>query len=302
MKSVFVLMSSYNGELYIKEQIISILSQEGVEVTLFVRDDGSSDGTLSTLYEFESKYNNVIVTAGKNLGAALSFMDLLFCVPDTAEYYALADQDDIWESDKLISAIEMLEKNQDALLYSSNQKIVDSRNQYKQDRYSFIPPLDVFNIIDKNYLSGCTMVLKRNLLLKIKARRPSDVIIANRMHDTWIAAVAACFGEIVYDKNAFIRYRQHDNNVVGVQRIALKKRVFIKIKRRNSYHKDFADELLKLFGCDISYMNQKSRIALYYYHNSNTLVGKIQLLSSSYFKNNYFRSKLQFGIKLLIFE
>ena len=302
MKNVFVLMSSYNGKLYIEEQIESILSQRGVDVTLFVRDDGSNDDTLSILNKFQSKYKNVVVTADNNLGAALSFMDLLFRIPDNSEFYALADQDDIWEPDKLVTAIEMLENNQNALLYSSNQKIVDSNNLYRQDRYSFIPPLDVFNIIDKNYLSGCTMVLKKKLLLKIRENRPSDDIITSRMHDTWIAAVAACFGEIIYDDKAFIRYRQHDNNVVGIRKVALNKRFIVKIKGRNSYHKDFADELIKLFRYDTSYINEKSMMALNYYHNCNTLVGKIQLLTSSYFRTIYFRNKAQFAFKLLMFE
>ena len=302
MKSVFVLLSSYNGKLYIEEQIESILSQEGVNVTLFVRDDNSSDETLSILDKLKSKYSNMIVISGKNLGAARSFMELLYQVPDTSEYYALADQDDIWEPNKLVSAIEMLEVKHNALLYSSNQKIVDSDNRYKQDRYSFIPPLDVFNIIDKNYLSGCTMVLKKELLIRIKENKPSDAIIVNRMHDTWIAAVAACFGEIVYDDNAYIHYRQHENNVVGIRKTTFNKRILTKMKGKNSYHKDFADELLKLFSCDKVYINDESMQALQYYHNCSTFVGKIKLLTSSFFRKNYFRNKVQFGLKLLMFE
>lgn len=302
MSKVFVLLSSYNGSRYIEEQIESILSQEDVDVTLFVRDDNSSDKTLSILNGYKSKYDNIIVDVGKNLGAALSFMELLFQVPDSSSYYALADQDDIWEPNKLASAIKILEKNKNALLYSSNQKVVDSGNHYIRNRYSVSPPLDVFNIIDKNHLSGCTMVLKRELLLKIREKKPSDTIIKNRMHDTWIAAVAACIGEIVYDENAFIRYRQHDSNVVGVKSVALKKRFLIKTKGKNSYHKDFADELLNLFSCGDGDINENSMIALRYYHNVNTLAGKIRLLTSSFFRKNYFRNKIQFGLKLLMFE
>lgn len=302
MNNVYVLLSTYNGERYIREQIESILSQEGVDVTLFVRDDSSNDNTLSILNELKSKYTNIIVSTGKNLGAALSFMELLFHVPDTSLYYAFADQDDIWEPNKLATAIRMLESNQNAVLYSSNQKVVDKDNHYIGNRYSFSPPLDVFNIIDKNYLSGCTMVMKRELLIKVRKIKPSDTIIRNRMHDTWMAAVAACVGGIVYDENSYIRYRQHDNNVVGVKSISLKKRIISKIKEKNSYHKDFADELLKLFKSCNENVDDYSLLALQYYHNANTLSGKFKLLTSSIFSNNYFRNKIQFGLKLLFFE
>lgn len=94
-KSVQVVMSTYNGEKYLKEQIDSILSQEGVDVRLYIRDDGSSDRTTDILASYQ-EHKNVKIEKGNNLGFAKSFLTALDeC--DEADYYAFSDQDDVWE-------------------------------------------------------------------------------------------------------------------------------------------------------------------------------------------------------------
>lgn len=102
-KSVQVVMSTYNGEKYLKEQIDSILSQEGVDVRLYIRDDGSSDRTTDILASYQ-EHKNVKIEKGNNLGFAKSFLTALDeC--DEADYYAFSDQDDVWEKDKLSTAM-----------------------------------------------------------------------------------------------------------------------------------------------------------------------------------------------------
>ena len=97
-------MSTYNGEKYLKEQIDSILSQEGVDVRLYIRDDGSSDRTTDILASYQ-EHKNVKIEKGNNLGFAKSFLTALDeC--DEADYYAFSDQDDVWEKDKLSTAME----------------------------------------------------------------------------------------------------------------------------------------------------------------------------------------------------
>lgn len=77
---VAVIMSTYNGEKYISEQIDSILSQTGVEVELFIRDDGSKDNTVKIIEEYEQKHSNVHVDIGINLGFRQSFIQELLSV------------------------------------------------------------------------------------------------------------------------------------------------------------------------------------------------------------------------------
>ena len=103
---VLVLLSSYNGEKYIKEQIDSILTQKNITVKLFIRDDGSTDATRNILKEYE-KYSNCVVVFGDNIGAANSFLWLIQNAHSSG-YYAFSDQDDIWDRDKLSSAISII--------------------------------------------------------------------------------------------------------------------------------------------------------------------------------------------------
>ena len=101
MDKVAILMSTYNGEKYLDEQIGSILAQEGVDVTLYIRDDGSSDRTAEIIKYYCKRYHNVSFTQGENLGVGNSFMQLVYDAKDVYDYYAFADQDDIWLRDKL---------------------------------------------------------------------------------------------------------------------------------------------------------------------------------------------------------
>ena len=78
METVQVLMSTYNGERFLKQQLDSILSQRGVNVYLLVRDDGSKDGTLSILNDYSKKYTNIEIIEGNNIGACKSFFELIF--------------------------------------------------------------------------------------------------------------------------------------------------------------------------------------------------------------------------------
>ena len=121
---VQVLLSAYNGEKYIQEQIDSILNQSNVEVSLLIRNDGSTDDTRKILDSQSTQ--NIKCINDKNIGLVRSFVELINQA-DEAEYYAFSDQDDVWDNDKLCSAISMLEdyKNMPAV-YSSNARLVDS--------------------------------------------------------------------------------------------------------------------------------------------------------------------------------
>lgn len=255
MKSIAVLMSTYNGEKYLREQIESILAQVGVAVELFVRDDGSKDGTEKILAEFATNNAHVHYGMCKNVGVGNSFMNLLYSAPDTFDYYAFSDQDDIWLPEKLSEAIKTLEES-GALLYASNQECVDKDGnrlglRYAEGREIFLSPVQ---IMEKNMISGCTMVFGkdfRDILVEIK-NRPAEALLRNRIHDVWLAEVAAVCGKIIYDKRAFIRYRQHENNVVGAnehdkKRAAKERKKKLKNKELRNGRSKLAAEICEKF-------------------------------------------------------
>ena len=128
MRNILVLMSTYNGEKYLKEQIDSILAQKNVEVTIRVRDDGSTDGTIRILEEYQ-KCGKLNWYSSTNMGPAKSFLDLVYNAPLKYDYYAFCDQDDYWKEDKLYKAIERLEHFDDKpALYHCELEIVDENS------------------------------------------------------------------------------------------------------------------------------------------------------------------------------
>ncbi len=223
---VAVIMSTYNGEKYLAEQLDSILNQSDVEVEIFVRDDGSSDGTGNVLVGYAEKFSNIHIELAQNVGVGNSFMNALYSVPDMFDYYALADQDDIWEERKIIEAVQLLQKS-NKLLYASNQECVDkSVNslclRYKEDADIHLSPVSV---LSENMIAGCTFVFSKEFfnILKKEENRPEPLLLKNRIHDVWIAMVASLFEGIEYDSRSFIKYRQHENNVVGAKSSFAKK-------------------------------------------------------------------------------
>src|SRR5690242_9732967 len=108
--TVQVLLSTYNGEPYLRPQLDSVLAQDYPRLTILARDDSSQDGTLALLREYAARYPALTVLSGENRGAAQSFMQLLQWSSPAADYFAFCDQDDVWHSDKISRAVEWLRR------------------------------------------------------------------------------------------------------------------------------------------------------------------------------------------------
>lgn len=253
MKTVCVLMSTYNGEAFVKEQIDSVLEQKDVNVLLLVRDDGSGDSTISILEAYEREGCLQYMRDQENLGPACSFMKLLYNSPD-ADYYAFADQDDIWLSEKLIQGIKMLGDTGSPCLYCSNQMIYQ-KGEVRGMRIAEKPNLGLVNAICANTISGCTMIINKALrdLLIDERHRPSDECLKKRMHDTWIIAVAEAVGSVIYDHRSFIHYRIHESNTVGLKSTKLDRlKSVLKDSSKKHGRSCLAKELLKIEHLDDS--------------------------------------------------
>ena len=223
MHKVAVLISTYNGEKFFEEQLDSILKQEAVDVDVYIRDDGSEEKFINVL----KKINNdkVHIAYRENVGVGNSFMQLIYVVPEMYDFYALADQDDIWYKRKLIEAIECI-KNNRCSLYGSNQQLVDLNGNIGSKRYDeeTIVYTNSIGILQKNMIAGCTMVFPKTFLkvLREEQNRPSCELLKVRIHDVWIAMVASLYDGIFYDCRSFMLYRQHGSNLVGANTSGLK--------------------------------------------------------------------------------
>lgn len=220
MRTVTVVVSSFNGEKYIKEQIDSILSQKHCKISLIVRDDGSSDDTIAILHQYEKK-GQLKLVQGENLKPAKSFLEALKHSGET-DYYAFSDQDDIWLDDKLISAISFLEKenNHIPLMYYSSTTLVNENLDFIAQHNIHLKRNDLARFIF-NDMSGNTMVFNNELRNKIIDNSEFDIYI----HDKWVLQLCLSIGgKCVGDIESHILYRQHGNNTIGME-VSLKDKI-----------------------------------------------------------------------------
>ena len=213
---VLVLMSTYNGERFLKEQIDSILSQQGVDVRLLIRDDGSMYQTCAILSEYASVHENIVWHACQNVGFVNSFSALIRMALESdipADFYAFSDQDDVWMPEKLITACSVL-ASKDASkpnLFTSNSMQIDAEGK----------ELDLFhkgpepkfrkgNVLVFGTEQGCSMVFNRKAM---EFYSECDPIIT--WHDRWLYHICYLFGNVTYDHRPLFFYRRHENNALA---------------------------------------------------------------------------------------
>lgn len=250
LPGVAVLLSTYNGARYLPEQLASLKAQRGVTLRLHARDDGSTDDTCAILRAHAPIWPELAtVTSGPNMGAAASFLHLLQSAPDDVAYYAFCDQDDVWMPDKLARGIAALEKKTGPALYCSNMTCVA-----EDLRPLGVPQAHVDtrlqHLLFENIATGCTIVLNAEARALINSRSPMRGVV---MHDWWCALVLAALGEIVYDPEPSLLYRQHGGNLIGldanlmVQRVKIAMRLFRDVRAFYSIHAQAA-QLLELYA------------------------------------------------------
>lgn len=241
--NVAVLMSTYNGEKYIQQQIESLLMQQDIALQIYIRDDGSTDSTKSILQQYAKK-ENIRVFYGENLGPTKSFWELITNNSIQADFYALADQDDYWFPEKLKVACEKLEMaDGEKGLYFSNMILTDG--ELKEIGFKDMTPrLNVAAALVTNRAYGCTIVINNLLREYIMGL---DITYVPE-HDTKIYQIAvAVKANIVFDKESYIYYRQHEYNVVGARESFVKrnkKRIVNTLIKRKHIRRSAARALL----------------------------------------------------------
>lgn len=224
MTSVLVLLSTYNGEKFLREQLDSVYNQQNVAVQILVRDDGSTDTTVEILKEYESSRGNMTILVEQNVGAARSFHRLAWYaykdMPQKYDWYAFCDQDDVWIPEKLDVSIGSLAGNGNPYqLFYGRAWIVDANLVTK--RAMTVPIVNTLeaNIVASHSL-GCTQVFNYALLKSFVSLKPyidsaadGDYVI---LHDGWNAIVAYSLdANVVVGQAPLLKYRQHGHNVVG---------------------------------------------------------------------------------------
>ena len=215
-----ILLSTYNGEQYLKEQLDSFLALENYsDVKVLIRDDGSTDGTLAILYEYRDRYGFEIIE-GENVGLNASMYELLRRRDRGCEYYSFSDQDDVWIQDKLTRGIAMLEKldGEKPALYASCSYLTDG--DLNVQGHTFIPKrkLSFYNAMIQNVCPGHTQICNK-ALADVLSEKYSDGIM---VFDYWTYLFASAIGDVVFDPTPTTLYRQHSSNAIGCEHSRLK--------------------------------------------------------------------------------
>lgn len=234
-----ILLTTYNGDRYLEEQLQSLFSQQFKEWQLLVRDDGSSDNTIAIIEKISEnnpgKINYISDELG-NVGPAQSFSILLGI--SEAPYVAFCDQDDIWLEDKLATQFAVMLDAEKTLtsdcpiLIHSDLRVVDSNLNLLSDslwNYQKLNPERMKlmqRMLIHNYVTGCASIINRKLI-DISMPIPINVV----MHDWWIALIAIARGTIISIPETTVLYRQHDENDTGAVNWSLKYFIKIIIKR-----------------------------------------------------------------------
>lgn len=301
MEKVAVLMSTYNGDRYLENQIESLLAQEGVEVGILARDDGSKDRTLEILEEYKRTKSNIDYYVGQNLGPAGSFLDLMKHAPG-ADYYALCDQDDTWLPDKLKIAVEAIQKREcekdTPILYYGMPRFADNDgNLLKGPKGIYEKSLDFPSCLIKSNSTGCTMVFNKALLKLINSKTPGPIT----MHDEWLHKVClAVGGGIVYDEDVHILYRQHGGNTIGGQLSPCKvlKRYWKTVTEPDCIRSKCVRSVVDCFGDKMSLNNREMAEKVAYYKES---FGKrLELLLDKDIKTEYPKRNAMFKIAVFL--
>ena len=211
---VLVLLSVYQGEKYLSQQLDSLLSQS-FPVDILIRDDGSTDKSFEIISEYQKEHNNIFYYRESNVGFINSFNRLLSHeMVDDYLWIAFCDQDDVWLPEKVSVAVTKLKeyKNQDVpLLYCSNLTVVDSNLNRIRNMHKSRFAVSRACLYVQNIAIGCTSVFNH---AAIKAYRMG---INNPMeaHDYYMLCICKLLGHVHYDYEPHILYRQHGNNTLG---------------------------------------------------------------------------------------
>lgn len=217
MPLVAVLLCTYNGERFLKEQLDSIERQTHSAWIVAVSDDGSTDSTLEILQDYRKKWGEEKLTIfpGPKRGFAANFMSLTCLAGVESDFYAWADQDDIWLDHKLQTALDWLQTISEDVpaLYCGRTELINENCQSIGFSPLFRRPATFSNALVQSIGGGNTMVFNHAALKLIREAGKEFSVVS---HDWWAyLAVTGVGGRVFYDAAPTILYRQHNDNIVG---------------------------------------------------------------------------------------
>lgn len=220
---VEILLATYNGEQYLREQLDSILSQDYDNWIVRICDDASTDETCHILDEYQDKYPEKFILMKNEKGFGSAKKNFIHLIQNSScNYIMCCDQDDVWLPNKISLTLEAMKQNeQDDLpvLVHTDLKVVDSKLNVLSDSFfehsNFRKEFELNEILIQNFVTGCTMMMNRPMVTLMSRVKDCDTIL---MHD-WVASVlATSAGKVAFVDTPTMLYRQHAINSVGAKK------------------------------------------------------------------------------------
>ncbi len=211
---VTIIMATYNGEAFLKEQLQSIIEQEYKNRELLISDDDSNDNTYDILMRYAKKNEWIhLYRNKKHLGLIGNFETLLERAQ--GDYISFCDQDDIWEKEKLSKSVKRFERedNSQALLFHSDLIVVDENLKtialsfFKMRSYRFKKEKQFDTMLGRSGVMGNTMMINQKLK-SLVLPFPDNL----KVHDYWIALINELYGKRLTSLEPLVRYRLHQSN------------------------------------------------------------------------------------------
>lgn len=284
---VNVLISTYNGEKYIEEQIDSVLKQTYDNIKIFIRDDGSKDGTLSILRRYQSE-NKIILIEGENIGYGRSFMRLLKQTKE-GDFWAFCDQDDVWDEKKIQNAIEKITTlpMDKPAMYFHNFSVTNEKLEQQYIYRNQIPGYAFPMAITECLHLGFATVINKNLRKKM-LRVDVDKLTT---HDWWAELLVMEFGNVYVDDYIGAKHRRLDVSVSS-DNLSTRLKWLIRALKGNAEISNITSLFLAEFGTE---MQEKDRKILQWF------VGDRYSLIKSLKKTFYFhRWRSSFSSEIVV--
>ena len=280
-RKIAIVLGFYEGYEFINKQLQSIFDQTHQNFIIFVSDDNSKNSfSIEKLNISERNKKKIRVGfRNKNIGYAKNFLNALVSINDYFDYYAFSDQDDIWYPEKLEKAIKSLEEYPDnqANLYGSRTELIGASEEIKLGQSIEFKKYPSFqNALTQNIFGGNTMVFNRTAFDLICSTKINQKIIA---HDWWCyQIISGAGGNVFYDKNIYLKYRQHNTNLIG-SNISLKDKWLRFCKVANGNFKIQNDHNLR------SIINNQNLLTI---SNGKTLTNFIKARESFFLKRIFY--------------
>ncbi len=305
--TVAVLMATYNGEKYLREQLDSILSQSYKNIKIYIGDDASKDSTSKILETYQKQFPEKIsyVINKSNLGVVKNFEQLIQNCQEP--YIALADQDDIWKVNKLelsLKKLQTIENSGPAMVHSDLTMVDISCKLLKSSffdfrKIKFSQDRSINKIISHNGVMGCTILF--NQALKEKLLPFPEKLDT---HDYWIALVNETIGKRYTIEESLIQYRIHENNTSNnIKKLQRKKGVLSKFFNTDclpfiGLHREYViDELMERFG---ESLNAKERNTISAFRDYLKQRKNPILIFYNLVKYNLIREDFSYRLKIFI--